>query len=287
MSQPETCSRCGHTASGNFCASCGASLAARVCSTCGAPSEPGARFCTACGEPLASAPAGAPPTRARAAAPGRRPQTTKGRPAPPAPASETHLGWWAAGGLLVVLILVMAWPILRPESVAGPGVPGGTDAAAPGAGAAAVDLSSMTPRQAADRLHDRVMAAAEAGDSATAAGFVPMAISAYEQARPLDADGLFHLSALKRVAGDFEGAVATAEEALATQPGHLLNLYAAAEASREMGATGQALAYYERLLAAWDQEMASGNLDYQAHAGMMANVRQSAVNFVDVTGGGP
>lgn len=184
----------------------------------------------------------------------------------------------------MLLILVVAWPIVRPDQVAPAGAQGGTGAAANGAGPAAIDLSSMTPRQAADRLHDRVMIAAEAGDSATAATFVPMAISAYERARPLDHDGLFHLSALQRVAGEFERAVATAEEALAENPDHLLNLYAAAEASREMGATGQALTYYRRILAAWDREMASGNADYQAHANMMDNVRLSAANFVDVTG---
>ncbi len=183
----------------------------------------------------------------------------------------------------MLLILVVAWPILRPDQVAPEGVPTG-GAPASGGGPGAIDLSSMTPRQAADRLHDRVMIAAESGDSTTAATFVPMAISAYERARPLDHDGLFHLSALQRVAGEFERAIATAEEALAENPDHLLNLYAAAEAAREMGATGQALAYYRRLLEAWDREMASGNQDYQAHSAMMDNVRLSAANFVDVTG---
>jgi hypothetical protein len=280
MSTTVTCPRCGQPATGNFCASCGASLAARACPGCGAAAQPGGRFCTRCGEALTTSqrPAGG----GRAAAP-RKVAAGGGAAAGGGGGREPHLGWWAAGGLLVVMILVAVWPILRPQSVAGPGVPGGS-AGQPAAGPGAVDLSSMTPRQAADRLHDRVMIAAEAGDSATAAGFVPMAISAYEQARPLDADGLFHLSALQRVAGDFEGAVATANEALATYPDHLLNLYAAAEASREMGEAGQALRYFRRILEVWDREMASDNLDYQAHANMMPNVRQAAANFVSVTG---
>jgi tetratricopeptide (TPR) repeat protein len=183
----------------------------------------------------------------------------------------------------VVLILVVAWPVVRPQRTAAPG--GGAGAAQRGSGPGAVDLSSMSPRQAADQLYTRVMSAAEVGDSATASFFVPMAMSAYEQARPLDADGLFHLASLQRVAGDFAGAIATAGEALANEPDHLLNLYVAAEASREMGEAGRAREYFQRILDAWDREMASGHADYQAHLGMMDNVRQTAANFVAVTGG--
>lgn len=200
------------------------------------------------------------------------------------------MGWWAAGGLLVVLILVVVWPVVRPgpstpaDGAAGAGGAAASAGGAPATGAAGVDLSSMTPREAADRLYVRVMTAAEAGDSTTARGFVPMAVSAYEQARPLDADGLFHLSSLQRVAGDLAAAVSTAEEALANEPDHLLNLYAAAEASRESGAADDARRYYQRLVNVWDEQMASGHQDYLDHANMMTSVRNEAVAFLAAEG---
>jgi tetratricopeptide (TPR) repeat protein len=180
----------------------------------------------------------------------------------------------------------VVWPVVRPGASTPDqaGGAGGAGGGGPAAGAAGVDLSSKTPREAADRLYTRVMGAAEVGDSATARGFVPMAMSAYEQARPLDADGLFHLSSLQRVAGDFAAALSTAGEALANEPDHLLNLYAAAEASRELGDADEARGYYQRLVDVWDEQMASGHLDYQAHATMMSSVRSAAVEFL--AGGG-
>jgi tetratricopeptide (TPR) repeat protein len=175
----------------------------------------------------------------------------------------------------VLLILVVAWPILRPQDVA-PVAPVAT-------GPAAIDLNSMTPIEAADRLYARVMAAAEVGDSATVVTFMPMAIQSYERAAPLNEDGLFHLSSLQRTAGDFTTAIATAEEGLDRNPNHLLLLYAAGEAAALEGMAGEARDYYQRLLDAYDAEMASGNLDYEAHVNMMGNVRSTALTFL---GGG-
>jgi TPR repeat protein len=53
-------------------------------------------------------------------------------------------------------------------------------------------------RDAADRLFDRVMRAVAVGDSAQAGALLPMAIAAYQRARPLDHDALYHLSVLQR-----------------------------------------------------------------------------------------
>ena len=59
-------------------------------------------------------------------------------------------------------------------------------AAGPLAGPAGVDLSSMTPREAADRLFNRVMTAVAADDSTEVVSFLPMAIRSLELAEPLD-----------------------------------------------------------------------------------------------------
>ncbi len=247
-----TCAKCGSVATGNFCGTCGAAVGSRHCTECGTALTAGARFCTQCGATSSAGPTATP--------------TDGGDPA---------IGWWAAGGLLVVLILVVAWPILRPRDVAPP-PPVAT-------GPAAVDLNSISPIEAADRLFTRVMSAAEVGDSATVVTFVPMAIQAYERAAPLNEDGLFHLSSLQRTAGDFAAAVATADEGLSRDPDHLLLLYAAGEAASLDGRPAEARDYYKRLLDVYDAELASDNLDYQSHAGMMANVRAAALAFL---GGG-
>jgi tetratricopeptide (TPR) repeat protein len=189
---------------------------------------------------------------------------------------------------MVVLILVVAWPILRGEPASPTGPTGPTAPVASGGaatGPSSVDLSSMTPREAADRLYLRVVRTAAAGDTAGAVGFVPMTVAAFDQARPLDADGLFHLTQVHSVAGDHASMLAAAEEALADSPNHLLNLHAAGTAAADLGDTVRALEHYRRLLEVWDEEMASGNADYESHALMMDEARSSAEAYVAANGG--
>ena len=262
------CPQCGTPADGNFCGNCGAAIKALHCTQCGSPLTPRARFCTQCGANAAGSGSGGG---------GRRGATPAGAPGGGSSGGDANVGWWAVGGMLIVGILVIAWPVLRQDQVA----PVPTNPAPQGP--AAVDLASMTPRQAADALHDRVMRAASAGDSLQAAQFLPMAIQAYDRARPLDSDGLFHLSALQRTAGDFASAIATADEGLADDPTHLLLLYAAAQADVEAGDASGARDHYQAILDVYDAEMASGNLDYQAHETMMGTVRSDAVAYL---GGG-
>lgn len=255
MSKTKTCPKCGTAADGNFCGNCGAAVSTRHCTQCGAKLTDGARFCTQCGS-----------------------TSVPGVPAQGPSGGDFQAGWWIAGGMMIVLILVFAWPILRPDDVAP--VP----TAVPAAGPAAVDLSSMTPRQAADRLFERIMMAASAGDSVGAAQFLPMAIQAYDRAAPLDLDGQFHLSTLHRTAGDFVAALATAEQALADGPDHLLLLYAAGEAAREAGDGEAARRHFQRLLDVYDAQMASGNPDYESHTTMMGSIREEASAYLASAG---
>lgn len=267
------CPRCGKPATGNFCSNCGASLGERFCNQCGSPLGPGARFCNQCGGAAAG----------RTPAPGTR--------APAAREDESSslgtktLAWWVAGGVMVVLILLVAWPMVSPDSgprvPAGVGAPGGGAAGGAGAGGpGAVDLSSMTPREAADALYDRVMRAIAAGDSAQAQQFLPMSIQAYGMARPLDEDGLFHLSALQRAAGDFEAALATAREGLGESPNHLLLLAAAGEAAAESGDDETARNYFGQLLEVWDEERSRAVPEYDLHDRMLPDIRARAEEYL-------
>ena len=166
---------------------------------------------------------------------------------------------------------------VRMVTPSGPGAP----PAAPIAGVGTPpDLSSMTPREAADRLFTRVMTAVSASDSVQAQTFVPMALSAYERAEPLDHDGLFHLSLLNRVAGNLEAALANATEVLDVDSNHILALAAAGEATVEMSRTEEATEYYRHLLDVIDAEIARALPEYVAHGQIMESVRNDATAYL-------
>jgi tetratricopeptide (TPR) repeat protein len=107
-----------------------------------------------------------------------------------------------------------------------------------------------------------------------------MAMDAYELARPLDDDGLFHLSLLQRSANEYEYALATAVEGLEGNPDHLLNLSSAAEASLQLGQVVEGRAHYEHLLEIWDEEIAAGRQEYEEHAPLLPLIREDAEAFL-------
>jgi tetratricopeptide (TPR) repeat protein len=138
----------------------------------------------------------------------------------------------------------------------------------------------MTMRESADNLFDRIMTCVSAGDSTGAQMFLPMALGAYDQAQPLDHDGLFHLSLLNRVAGNLEVALANATQVLDVDPNHVLALSAAGEAAAEMGRTEDATAYYGHLLDVLDAEIARALPEYVAHGQIMESVRADAAAYL-------
>jgi hypothetical protein len=252
------CPECGKPATGNFCQHCGAKLGGRFCNQCGAKAAAGAAFCNQCGSKIDGGGSG---RRAAAAA------AVGGR----------NLPWWIAGTTMFVLIVVLGLRMVQSGPPAAPAATG------PGGGplaGAAPDISGMTPRQQADALFNRVMAAAERGDSTEAGAFIPMAIAAHDRARPLDHDGLYHLAVLNQTAGNLEAAVSTAEEILADEPNHVLALGVAAQASIELGKTTEAEAYYERLIEAYPQEQQRPLPEYEGHVTSMQLARSAAEAFL-------
>lgn len=264
----QPCPQCGKPAAGNFCTHCGAALGGRFCTKCGAKLSDTAAFCNQCG---AKAPggAGAPPVgggarRAAAAA------TVGGNNAP----------WWIAGAAMFILILVVGYTMVRPEGPAAPagmpsGAGGGVDPNAPGT----TDISQMSPREAADRLFDRVMRTISAGDTAGALGFQPMAVQAFELAEPLDMDGLFHLALLQQLS-DPGAALGTARRMLETEPDHVLALGIAGESAAAQGDLEAAKEYFQRLVAVYDAQFARNLPEYGAHQNAMVTMKSTAESFL-------
>lgn len=258
-----TCSRCGAAASGQFCSTCGSSLAALTCPSCAAPTVPGDRFCGRCGASLTGDPSGV----AAAAAGVRSP--------------DTRLPWLITSVTLVALLIVIAVPILIGDDDEGAATAAAPAGGAPMAGSPP-DLSSMTPIEAADRLFERVMSAVELGDEATVQQFLPMALQAYEIARPLNADGLYHLATLQRAGGNFDASLAAAREGLADHPDHLLLIAAAADASEGLGDADAARGFWQRFVDLYESQRALDLEEYQAHE---FTLEQSLEHAREVLGG--
>lgn len=264
----DTCPACGAAASGRFCDQCGAAIAA-ACAECGNPLPRGARFCNMCG-----AAAGA-------------------TAAAPVAAKPSPLPWIVASIAVLALAAVLLVPRLSRDEAETPAAPGSTGGGpfaaaaplgapqgAPAGNPGAVDLSQMTPREAADRLFNRVMTAVSNGDSAQAKQFQPMAVMAYQRVEQLDADGRYHLAALHLVGGDWAAARAEADSLLATNPTHLFGLFTAGEAEARRGNRAAARDFYNRFLQAYDAEVAKGLPEYQEHSQGLPAMRQEARQIV-------
>lgn len=235
------CHVCHTEASGPFCPKCGAPLEGASCSVCEAPFVPGARFCTGCGAAVRE--------------------------------STVAIPWLIAGASLIALILVLLVPELRDTGGArsfGPVVPplAGEPVSPP--------PLTGTPRDQADRLFNRIMQEQAEENAQQVAFFLPMAMTAYRQAGPLDADGLYHLSLLETMADELDAARASAELILESAPDHLLGLAAAAEAAAGQGDSTAARGYYRRLLDVFDAESERPLPEYQDHARVLPGYRRAA-----------
>ena len=174
----------------------------------------------------------------------------------------------AAGGLLLV---VLALTVLREQrTAASAGPPGNTETA----GEAPPDLSAMTPRERFDRLYNRVMRAAESGDTATLSRFSPMAFAAYQMLDTVDADARYHAAVLDlHLRGDTAAALRLADSILAEQPRHLFGFLIRATAAQLTGNEPLRQRARTDFLAAWDSEQKKGRPEYRDHQTMLEQFR--------------
>jgi hypothetical protein len=179
--------------------------------------------------------------------------------------------WLVAGGAVIALLVVLAITQLRPSSPASqaPQVP------AAGLGGP-VDLSQMTPRDAADRLFNRVMTAYENGSKDTAQFFAPMALQAYGMVEALDADARYHVGLIDLVMDDYTGTLAQADTIARTVPGHLYASVLQAEVARARGDSTALRRAQRTFLDHYDAETKAARPEYAEHPGLLERFRNEA-----------
>ena len=244
--------------SGKFCSECGASLTPATCSSCGAKLSARAKFCADCGTPVTGA--------ARDVAPG----------ALPLPRGD-RLAWYVAGVCVLALLVVVVIVVAR-KSGGTPASPAAATAGAPpGGDRATTDLSTMTPREQADRLYTRIMTAHEAGDSAQVNFFAPMALQAYGNlGGDLDADARLHLGLVQLAIGAAVPAAAEGDSILKGAPNHLFGWLLKARAAEAQGNAAQAKRAYQSFMKNYDAELAKQRPEYREHAQMLQDTRTRA-----------
>ena len=172
---------------------------------------------------------------------------------------------WMVGGLAFVALIVL---VVAQRAGAGSG---GRDALASPLGAAGPmvrgpDLSTMSPRERADRLFNRVMSYHERGVTDSVQFFADMGIRAYQMLPSLDHDARYDMGRIAEVAGNAGLAKAQSDSILRDSPTHLLGLALGARAARLTKDERTAQAYDRRLLAAESAERGKDLPEYERHA---------------------
>lgn len=167
------------------------------------------------------------------------------------------LPWAVAGAALGALITVV---IMRTSAPA----PGDATDAITQSGRAP-DISQMTPADRANRLFNRVMIAAEAGNMDSVRFFMPMALGAYQQLPTRDADAHYHIGLLQLAGGSVPDALAEADSIQRAVPTHLFIYVLRAHAYQQQGNAQQERRAYADFLRHEAAELAKNRPEYADH----------------------
>jgi double zinc ribbon protein len=243
-----TCPSCGAEASGNFCSACGASLAPPVCRACRATLSAGAHFCHRCGQAVSGGPG----------------------------ASRTP--WIIATSIIVMCIAGIVYGVVLRRS-GGPATPDMANNGATGAAraeGAPPDISQMTPEERFIRLNDRVMSAANQGDTATALRFLPMALAAYGMLDQIDIDDRYHAAMLHVAAREYPAASALTDSIMTESPDNLLGWMARAALADAKGDPAGYARSRKAFLKAYTSQVRLNRPEYQAHQELLTQFRDSS-----------
>jgi hypothetical protein len=177
--------------------------------------------------------------------------------------------WFLVAAAVIVILVVVAIVRMQPGSAPPAQMPAASQLSGP------VDLSQLSPREAADRLFNRVMQANEAGVRDTATLFGTMALQAYQMLDTLDDDARFHIGLIEMALGNPDGALAQADTIAQGTPTNLFASMLRADASRALGDTAASRAAEQTYLANFDAEMAAGRPGYEHHATWLSTYRNN------------
>jgi hypothetical protein len=141
----------------------------------------------------------------------------------------------------------------------------------------APDISSMSPRERFDRLFNRVMQAAQAGDEATVSRFTPMALMAYAQLDTVDADARYHAALLQVHTGDVTASRALGDSILSQTPGHLFGYMIQGTVARFQKDPKALSRAYAAFLKRYDGEIKLGRPEYSEHQTSLQDFRKAAL----------
>lgn len=243
----KACPKCGSEGTADFCTQCGTSMTGETfCGSCGAACEAGAIYCGSCGSP-------------------------QGRP--PAKPMRDRLPWILSGLALVAFAVAISLMIGRATGERAPGMPptGGVIEGTPASGPGTVDLASMTPRAAADRLFDRTMREDSGGDVERARFFADMAVQTYASVPPgeMDNDARFHLGLLALLLDAPDDAARHADDILSSAPDHLLALILQERVAERLGDDAGVSEARSKFLSVLDAQRALGLEEYLQHQGII------------------
>ena len=128
------------------------------------------------------------------------------------------------------------------------------------------------------RLNDRIMTAAQNGDSAQVAMFLPMAFGAYRQLPAADTDLRYHAALLHAQAGNWSDAKALADSILAQESSNLLGLVLQGTLAELTGDQNLRNRAYERFIAVWSSEIVRDNQEYVDHRDVLDAFRGAGGN---------
>jgi hypothetical protein len=177
---------------------------------------------------------------------------------------------------LLLFILVRQAPARPDPAVLGAG---GTPV-----GESPPDLSTMSPRERFNRLYNRIMRGAEAGDQASITRFTPMALMAYAQLDTIDADARFHAALLRVHTGDVEAARALGDSVLAESPGHLFGYVILGTAARWRKDDRALRRAYAGFLEHYDAETKAARPEYGEHRTSLDDFRRAALDAEPAAG---
>lgn len=200
---------------------------------------------------------------------------------------ESRVPWLVAGFLVIAGLTYIAYIGINRNSPpevarmanagnAAPGVASGEGAETEAPAGTPPDISAMSPTERFNRLYDRVMRAASAGDTAQARQFTPMAILAYGMLDTVTADARYHAAVLYAESGQDAAALALADTLLAQNPSHLFGYLVRGEVADRRRDAVAAAAARKDFLAHYQAEIGRADRpEYAEHKPVIDEYRNS------------